>query len=766
MSEVNLTFIYKNQKIEIQSQKDQCMKDIFSTFSTKASKDVKDLFFLYNGKTINETLKLGQINDKDNEITILANELVNDTQKEEVSSLEKNVLCPICGKICVININDYRITLNNCENNHYKNNILLENYKEIQNTIDFKVECNKCGKEKNEIYGKKLYICCTCNINLCPLCQSNHNKGHIIIDYDIKDYTCSIHGERYILYCKDCNKNLCDMCELEHNKNHYFVHHREILPNTEIKSNLENLKKIIDDFKKDSKKLIEFISETNYLMDIYYNLVKNIINSYQKKNRNYQILMNLNNLDISNQNIIKELSKILNEKDTEKKFSYIKTIYDKMNNYNEINKDIINEEKKINNNIIYYNENIKDLKTLYEDSNYFEKVTLGAFFLCTNIDSLKLISKEIIQKNIGDKNILFNLILGEFDLKILNDFLNENREFEKYIQKIFIYSKNLEKIQNFNINSLKILNTYDKREDIKNIMFILSPKNNNYFPIHKLIDYQDYLDKYKIFHNKISHFYGDLSPDTYKNYFEKLKIIINEEEKEKKLRKNKSELLQGFSSFEIKEDLKKVDKLIIREWTNSFYADLNKWLYNLNLDNFDPVAYFTSRFMYSLNSYAQANNYYCVENNKTLYRGVLKPYSNLIQYERAKGKIILLASFISTCEEEKRSDKWSKRDDSISIYKDRLLFSTKFFIKNQYKKNIISNGINIQNESKYKYEKEFLFQPFSFYYVVDAQIDINNYKADIYLETIGKEEILEEQIKKGKEIEFNEKEKIMQVKNN
>ena len=82
-------------------------------------------------------------------------------------------------------------------------------------------------------------------------------------------------------------------------------------------------------------------------MDIYYNLVNKIINSYQKNNGNYQILMNLNNLDISNQNIIKELSKILNEKDIEKKFSYIKTIYDKMNNYNEINKDIINEEKKL-----------------------------------------------------------------------------------------------------------------------------------------------------------------------------------------------------------------------------------------------------------------------------------------------------------------------------------------------------------------------------------------------------------------------------------
>ena len=46
----------------------------------------------------------------------------------------------------------------------------------------------------------------------------------------------------------------------------------------------------------------------------------------------------------------------------------------------------------------------------------------------------------------------------------------------------------------------------------------------------------------------------------------------------------------------------------------------------------------------------------------------------------------------------------------------------------------------------------------------DVQIDTQNYTSTIYLETIGKEEILEEQIEKGKEIEFNEKTKIMEVK--
>ena len=75
----------------------------------------------------------------------------------------------------------------------------------------------------------------------------------------------------------------------------------------------------------------------------------------------------------------------------------------------------------------------------------------------------------------------------------------------------------------------------------------------------------------------------------------------------------------------------------------------------------------------------------------------------------------------------------------------------------------ISNGVNIQKLSVYD-ESEILYQPFSFYYVRDVQIDQKNYKADIYLDTIGKYEILEEKIKNGEIIEYNQKERIMQVK--
>ena len=403
------------------------------------------------------------------------------------------------------------------------------------------------------------------------------------------------------------------------------------------------------------------------------------------------------------------------------------------------------------------------LKNIYNDSDYFEKNTNGAFILCLNLDSLKLVIKEIIKENKNDNNIKFDLVLGEINTQIIQNLLNENNEFKQCIQNICIYSKNPEKYHN-NL-STKISDIYKNREDIINFIKMFSSKDIKPYPLIKLITYQDYIEKYKIYHYKISQFYGDLSPETYKKYFEQLKKIIEEEEKEKKLYKKKDILLKGFSTFDIKEDLQIVDQLIIREWTkNTFYSDLNKWLYNLNMNNFETVAYYTSRFMYSLNSYAQRKNKYCMENKKTYYRGVKKSYINLLPYERAKGKIIILSSIISTLGNEDLGKRWSGRMNSIEFYKKNLKFSTIFYITNYYKEDIISNGIHIEDISTYKNERECLFQPFSFYYVKDVQIDLSNYTADIYLETIGKKEVLEKQIKEGKEIEYNQKDNIIQVK--
>ena len=86
-----------------------------------------------------------------------------------------------------------------------------------------------------------------------------------------------------------------------------------------------------------------------------------------------------------------------------------------------------------------------------------------------------------------------------------------------------------------------------------------------------------------------------------------------------------------------------------------------------------------------------------------------------------------------------------------------------YYITNIYKKGWIPNSIDIHNISYYSDESEILYQSFSFFYFEKVVIDYNKKNADIYLKTIGKSCILEEEIRNGKDIEYNEKENMIQI---
>ena len=45
-------------------------------------------------------------------------------------------------------------------------------------------------------------------MNLCPLCKSNHDKDHKIINYEQKYFICEEHNKEYNSYCEACKKDL------------------------------------------------------------------------------------------------------------------------------------------------------------------------------------------------------------------------------------------------------------------------------------------------------------------------------------------------------------------------------------------------------------------------------------------------------------------------------------------------------------------------------------------------------------------------------
>ena len=319
---------------------------------------------------------------------------------------------------------------------------------------------------------------------------------------------------------------------------------------------------------------------------------------------------------------------------------------------------IIDEKRFIN--IIYYNEDPENLNDVIDEINYFEEQTTGAFIYCNSIDKLDIILDEI--NNCYDYNYNkynFELIVSgkNYDKSMTKI---SNKDYERYFNHICIFDKE----------------GYKTKEDVlqKFIKKIKSKKIKPY-PINKLVTYEEYKNKVKYFcgHLLISAFYGKLDKELYINNKNKIKELIykdenNKKEEDKKDKNNKKEDKKDviFKSFD-KFDIDTMNEEIIKEYTNhTFYGDLNRWLREINIFSFDQVAYFTSRLMLSLNQYGEKENKY-YKDEKVVYRGMNLDYISLLNYERAKNKIIILTSFTSTTEKKSISDNFAKKYSNDKI---------------------------------------------------------------------------------------------------
>ena len=414
-------------------------------------------------------------------------------------------------------------------------------------------------------------------------------------------------------------------------------------------------------------------------------------------------------------------------------------------------------------NIIYYDENInKHIKSIHTDSDLFERKTPGTFILCTNLLSLNFVMDEIRIKNKKfDSRIIFNLIVTGSQCENVMEFLIKNK-YEQFFQNVCIYCMIDYKYTHLSKKYNKIKGVYTNQSEIIKFIEDVSSYDTKEFPFTKIVTYNDYKDKYYERHEKISEFYGNLTKETYIKASKELNSFINQN-KENDLKIKKDILIESFKTFDLSKDLEILDKLIIHEYTkNTFYGDMNKWLRSFDTNAYEKIAYYTARLMYSLNNYGLKYNNFCQE-EKTLYRGAKTNYINLLSFERLKGKIIILSAFTSSSEDKNFAIDWSGRNKSREVFEHSKKFSVIYTIINHVIPNSIPCGINVQKVSEYKKEKEILFQPFSFYYVKNVNFDYKNYLADIELETIVKKEILEEKIRIGKKVIYDEKENLVRI---
>jgi len=248
----------------------------------------------------------------------------------------------------------------------------LEEYEDTQNIDISKIVCDICkDKNKGNSYNNIFYRCNICKKNICPICKLKHDKNHNIINYESKDYICEEHNDRFIEYCIECKKDICLSCISCHNNNHETIFYRNLIKNiNQVNNDMNKYKKEINLFSYNIDDIINKLNKVKENIQIYYNLYINIINNYDIKNINYNILSNMNEI---NNNIIKEIKEINKNNNINDKINNILNIYNKMMFINDIN--IIYNIDKLDEKIKVFGKkfvenNKKNCKILVDNKEY------------------------------------------------------------------------------------------------------------------------------------------------------------------------------------------------------------------------------------------------------------------------------------------------------------------------------------------------------------------------------------------------------------
>ena len=312
---VEIEFIYNSKKTVIQCQENEIFKEIIKKYSKKIMKNVDNLFFLYNGLKIKEEYSFKELAnnmDKENrKMAILVNDIESNQNNDNIKK-SKEIICPNCKGNIKIKFDNYKIKLYGCENNHIYEDIKLKEFNKLQNIDESQIICEICKtNNKSETFNKKFYICNTCNIKLCPMCKSKHDNNHYIIDYELKNYFCKLHRQKYSSYCKNCKLNICFSCSGKHD-GHEIIYYQKIIPKKEEKiKEMEKLKLKLDILNNIINNMVHVCNNVAENIESYYNIEMDILKNFNTNNLNYEILQNINNVNVNKLN--EDIDKIIND---------------------------------------------------------------------------------------------------------------------------------------------------------------------------------------------------------------------------------------------------------------------------------------------------------------------------------------------------------------------------------------------------------------------------------------------------------------------
>ena len=416
---VTIEFDFNQKIIKIQGKLDEPFKNIVDKYFLKNSIEPNSVYFLANGKILNleQTIEsqMTEINKKNKKLTVLVNYIMKEKKyNEDVIIKSKDIICPKCHEPCRIKIQNSKIKLFGCINNHIIDDIKFTNFNETQKINISEIICNNCKiKNLGNCPNNEFYCCLSCIINLCLLCKPNHNQNHNIIKYTQKHYICQKHNEIFDEYCEMCNMNICFSCE-EHEK-HKTISFKELKPNLiKTKLHFSEIKAEIDVFNNKVKEIIEILNNLVKIINVYCEINYDIINNYEFKNRNYQNFKNLEEIN-NNNDLLEKLKKV----------NQIDNIKDKIINIININ-ELYCRDNSINNGYIQKMKSELELN-LQNDKLENQKKIIG-----NKVNPPKFNTKENSldnnKNNIPMKKMYFNTPNKNMNqFQIINSNLTKNR---------------------------------------------------------------------------------------------------------------------------------------------------------------------------------------------------------------------------------------------------------------------------------------------------------------------------------------------------
>ena len=136
MSEVKI--LYHGLKTTIVYEKNEKLEEIFEKFKNNINVRDREIVYEYNGEIIKDTNIIVPQLTSEKIFTILAYDSNTHNIKSQNSTIlikSDYVICPTCKQNAILEEKDYKLIIYGCQNDHITNNILINEFNNLQKLI-------------------------------------------------------------------------------------------------------------------------------------------------------------------------------------------------------------------------------------------------------------------------------------------------------------------------------------------------------------------------------------------------------------------------------------------------------------------------------------------------------------------------------------------------------------------------------------------------------------------------------------------------------